>query len=232
VLDLREVYGDGTCGPVPWLMSVLLLASAIVWLATTISRLWTHARMRRHSRRFMASAEPLLKTARWTEVVELSRTARLSPVARTLGAGLEVWLAQRKAGTDLALAWQVAQASMNQGSNEQAVTARRGLRTLTVVGGTAPLAGLVGGAFQLYSALWAPMAFGSSVAASAAAGVMEALPMPAFGLFIGMLALWTGAWLSRSAERMRIETGRAAADVLDRLALQKPTDGSEQAVGN
>jgi biopolymer transport protein ExbB/TolQ len=151
---------------------------------------------------------------------------RRSPVALTVGAGLAVWLEHRERGTDSVLAWRVAQATMAQRTDEECAAARRGLRTLVVAGGTAPLTGLVGGAIQLHSAMWAPIVFGSSVAARAAAGVMEAIPMPAMGLFVGMLALWTGAWLARSAEKVRLEIGRAVAEVLDQVARQKATHES------
>jgi len=211
-----------------WLMAMLVGAMAVVWLATLAARVWTHQRMRRHSRRFSAGAEQLLKAGQWAEVIALSQSkaVRHSPVARAVGPGLEIWLSHRERGTDPVLAWQVTRASMSQCGDEQVAAARRGLRTLLVVGGTAPLAGFVGAAFELCGPLWAAATLGSSVATGVAAGIINALPLPTFGLLVSLLALWSSAGLARSAERIRLEIGRAVTDVLAELARQKPTDGN------
>jgi biopolymer transport protein ExbB/TolQ len=225
-MDLGMVYEHDSGAA--WLMAMLVVAMAIVWLATVGARVWIHQRMRRHSRRFSAGAEQLLKAGQWGEVIALSQSkaVRHSPVARTVGPGLETWLSHKERGTDPLLAWQVTRASMSQCGDEQVAAARRGLRTLLVVGGTAPLAGFIGAAFELCGPLWAAATLGSSVAAGVAAGITAALPLPAFGLLVSLLALWSGAWLTRSAEKQRLEMGRAMTSVLDQLARQKPTNGN------
>jgi biopolymer transport protein ExbB/TolQ len=137
-------------------------------------------------------------------------------VARAVAAGLEIWLSHKERGTDPVLAWQVAQSSMRQETDQQAVAARRGLRRLLVVGGTAMPAALLGGIFGLYDAAWAASTTNPNALVSP--GIFEALLMPALGLLISLLALWSSAWLARSAEKQRLEIGRAVTSVLDQLA--------------
>jgi biopolymer transport protein ExbB/TolQ len=224
-MDLRTMYVEGPCSFATWLVAMLLLSLAVAWLATVVGGAWTHLRMRRHSRLFRTAADPLLKSGQWAEVVALaqSHAARTSPVARTVAVGLEAWLSHEERGTDPLLAWQVAQASMRQETDEQAVAARRGLRTLVVGGGTATLVGLLGGIFGLYDAAWAASITGPDALVSP--GILEALLMPALGLLISVLALWAGAWLARSAEKMHLEIGRAVTSVLDQLASSSATAG-------
>jgi biopolymer transport protein ExbB len=94
------------------------------------------------------------------------------------------------------------------------------LRSLTAVGGTAPLVGIFGSVIGIINSLW----FASQGAIDIkvfSVGMAEALITTCLGLLIGIPALWLRCHFKSRIERSREEAASSLLEALDMLLLRR-----------
>jgi biopolymer transport protein ExbB len=209
-------------GPVAWGVIVMLLGMSILSIAVMVERYWTFHRAARESRRFAQDVSRLLRAGKAREAAEWCRSESLqhSHLARSLGPGLDEWLASvdREDGAPReALVADVKEVIQCSAALELA-DLKRGLSALATIGATAPFVGLFGTTFGIIDAFEAIATTGSGGITAVSAGISEALITRAFGLLVAVPAVWAYNYFAGRLERFGVEIDRGSHEMVRFLA--------------
>jgi biopolymer transport protein ExbB len=219
-----SVWNEGAkgIGPVAWGVIGMLLVMSIASIAIMIERYWTFRRAARQSRRFALDVSRLLRTGKTREAAEWCRSQELkySPLARSLGPGLDEWIAseaRREDGGREGVVATVKEAIQCSAALELA-DMKRGLAMLATIGATAPFVGLFGTTFGIIDAFAAMGKTGAGGIAIVSAGISEALVTTAFGLLVAVPAVWAYNYFTGRLERFGVEIDRGSFEMVAFLA--------------
>jgi biopolymer transport protein ExbB len=209
-------------GPVAWGVIAMLLVMSIVSIAVMMERFWTFRRATRESRRFAQDVSRLLRAGKAREAAEWCRSESLrhSHLARSLGPGLDEWLASEARGDATPREAVVADVKevIQCSAALELSDLKRGLSVLATVGATAPFVGLFGTTFGIIDAFEAMAATGSGGITAVSQGISEALITTAFGLLVAVPAVWAYNYFSGRLERFGVEIDRGSHEMVRFLA--------------
>ncbi len=213
---------DWNIGKVAMGVVATLFVMSVLSLAVTAERYWAIRRGARQSRRFALDASRLLRSGKLREAAEWCRSEplRYSYLARSLGPGLEEWLAngERAAGEGReAVVLAVKEAIQNAAVLELS-DMKRGLAVLATIGSTAPFVGLFGTTFGIIDAFEKMGMTGSGGITAISQGIAEALITTAFGLFVAVPAVWAYNYFSGRLERIGVEIERSGYELVSFLS--------------
>ncbi len=201
---------------------VTLLLMSIASIAIMIERYWTFRRSVKESRRFARDVARLLHAGRAREAAECCRAegVKRSYLARSLGPGIEEWLANQD--QEPAVPREAALAAVKEAIHYSAALEladmKRRLPVLATIGATAPFVGLFGTTFGIIDAFQAIALTGSGGIGAVSAGIAEALITTAFGLVVAVPAVWAYNYFSGRLERFGVEIDRGGYELVSFLS--------------
>jgi biopolymer transport protein ExbB/biopolymer transport protein TolQ len=223
-MSIWSEAGKGGIGPVAWGVIVVLLGMSILSIAVMIERYWTFRRAARESRRFALDVSRLLRAGKTREAAEWCRSESLrhSHLARSLGPGLDEWLASegRREGALRETIVAGVKEAVNCAAALELADLKRGLSALATIGATAPFVGLFGTTFGIIDAFKAIAVTGSGGIAAVSQGISEALITTAFGLLVAVPAVWAYNYFSGRIERFGVEIDRGSHEMVRFLAQE------------
>jgi biopolymer transport protein ExbB len=204
---------------------IILLLMSIGAIGVTVERLLTFRKGRAASIGYIGSLQPLVgTTGRMREAVGLDQRFRGSPVAKTIGMGINEFVRGVESlgprATDpaeLEIVIDGVTRSMERAKERELSNLRRGLPLLATISSSAPFVGLFGTTFGIITAFqgMADPTKGGGGLASVSAGIAEALVTTAVGLAVAIIAVWFFNFFTTKVEDVTVDLDETAGEVLD-----------------
>src|ERR1022692_386548 len=198
--------------------SVCLLALlALNILFITAQRFYFYFTARRQSRSFLHNATAALHDGRFNDVITISARSARSPTASIVVEGIQAFASVPPHFTDRE-ALDAAERACRRVHAVAIAELASGLGTLRTVASLAPFIGLGGTCFGILFSFRAVEGERTTVMAYIALSIAQSLGITAFGLSVGILALWFHNHLWRRVEILGSQMLEAEADIL--IALE------------
>lgn len=205
---VAEIFEKG--GPIVW----VLLAYSFIALALVLERLLHYALMKKLPRDF----EPALAKAVSENSVQTYLEPLQGPDARILQG---IWKARHDGIRDL-------DSVASRCGSEELQKMERGFRTLSILGHTAPLLGLLGTIIGMIKAFMViEMAGGRVDSQALAGGIWEAMLTTGVGLAVAIPVLLLLHMLESTADRRAHDMRRSAMLLLERLPHKHRSEQAE-----
>lgn len=213
--DLVHIWS--TMGPLAKVIAAVLMIMAVASAGVVVERLIVFYRSAKDSRRFVASAGPLIDKWQLDDVLALTKRHKASVLARLFAATIERFV--RSATTpDAAMSpIELARNETNRQKEALGADLRRGLGILASVGSVAPFVGLLGTVVGIIAAFQGIAAAGSGGLGAVSAGIAEALVETALGLLVAIPAVLLFNYLTTRVNSIELALDRSASELLDEM---------------
>jgi biopolymer transport protein ExbB/TolQ len=196
---------------------VILALMSIYSLGLVVERMLRYQKANNQSVGYVATLHQALERGKLEDAVEAARRMPKSPVAQTVAAGVQAYVAgvaevgRGKAGVDLV---EALDRSLERVRDRQVSLLKRGLSGLATIGSTAPFVGLFGTVVGIIKAFTSMSTTGSGGLGAVSADIAEALVATGLGLFVAIPAVALFNYLNNRVEELTVDINDVSGEVV------------------
>jgi len=215
-LDLVEIWSH--MGNLVRGVVVVLTIQAVACISVVIDRLIMMYTSKRKSKKFALSVGKQMARGDYAGVLAVANQTKGSHLAQLIGAGLRVFLDQRKLGFGQEKAAEMTGRALERTGDNLSSNLHRGMNVLASTGSTAPFVGLLGTVLGILNAFKLIAEQGSGGIGTIGAAIGEALVVTGYGLTIAIPSVLLFNWLSGRIADLERGLANASGELVDTLA--------------
>lgn len=196
---------------------VILALMSIYSLGLVVERLLRYSAANKQSMGYVPTLRQALEKGTLDQAVEAARRLPKSPVAQTVAAGVQAYVAgvkdlsRGRAGVDLV---EALDRNLERVRERQVSVLKRGLSGLATIGSTAPFVGLFGTVVGIIKAFTSMSATGSGGLGAVSGDIAEALVATGLGLFVAIPAVALFNYLNNRVEELTVDINDVSGEVV------------------